>query len=256
MGAWVTARRVRACLLSAAIVALTGLTACQPKPPPPPAQDPVVIAAGAFAPEFSLEPLAARLRAEGFDVHIYTIPTPLSGIEETAPSLATFIRGVLASTGATRVDVVNHSQAGLLTRHVIKYGGMADKIDTVVSLSGLHHGSALASLPPLLGVPDCLGVTICVQLESGSDYLTGLNSPSEAIGNIHYVNLASIADVLAIPHTNNFMYGTGDITNVLVQDQCPLRLPGHLTMIVDGTVASGIVDGLRKQPITLDCLAL
>ncbi len=251
----VTARNVRAFMMCAAVIAASGLTACQPAPPPP-GQDPVIIAAGAFAPEFSQEPLATRLRAEGFDVYIYVVPTPLDGIEETAPSLATFIQGVLDSTGATKVDIVNHSQSGLLTRHVIKYLGMANKIDTVVSLSGLHHGSALASLPPLLGVPDCLGVEICVQLESGSDYLTALNSPTEAIGNIHYVNIGSVADVLAVPYDNNFMYGTGDITNVLVQSQCPLRLPGHLAMIVNGTVASGVIDGLKRQPITLDCFAL
>lgn len=218
-------------------------------------RDPVVLAAGAFLDEDANQILTDRLRAAGFEVHIYVIPTPLAPLQATAPSLAEFVGEVRAQTGAAEVDIVNHSQSGLLTRHFIKYLGGADQVDTVVSVSGLHQGSRLANTGKLLGLGNCLGVVLCQQLAEGSDYLEALNNPVQAIGDIKYVNIASRADVLAIPPSNNFMYGPGDITNVLVQRQCPFRLPGHIGMIYNGAVASGVIQGLNEQPVRLDCFA-
>lgn len=217
--------------------------------------DPVVLAGGAFLGERANRVLADRLRDAGFDVYVYVIPTPLAPLQTTAPSLARFVAEVQARTGAEKVDIVNHSQSGLLTRHFIKYLGGADDVDAVVSLSGLHQGSRLGNLAKLLTLDTCVGLVLCRQLAEGSDYLEALNNPVQAIGDIHYVNIASSADVLAIPPSNNFMFGSGDITNVLVQDQCSFRLPGHIGMIFDSAVASGVIQGLREEPVRLDCFA-
>lgn len=217
--------------------------------------DPVVLAGGAFLGENANRVLADRLRDAGFDVYVYVIPTPLAPLQTTAPSLARFVAEVQARTGADKVDIVNHSQSGLLTRHFIKYLGGADDVDAVVSLSGLHQGSRLGNLAKLLTLDSCVGVVLCRQLAEGSDYLEALNNPVQAIGDIHYLNIGSRADVLAIPPSNNFMFGPGDITNVLVQDQCQFRLPGHIGMIYDGAVASAVIQGLREEPIRFDCFA-
>lgn len=219
-------------------------------------RDPVILAGGAFMDESSNSLLATRLRGAGFDVYFYKIPTPTASLWTTAPSLASFVDEVLAKTGGDKVDVVNHSQSGLLTRHVIKYLGGADDIDTVVSMSGLHQGSRLGNMAQLIGQGDCAGIVICQQLAEGSTYLTNLNNPAQAIGSIHYVNIGSRADVLAIPTANNFMTGPGDITNVIVQDQCWWRMPGHISMISDGAVASGVIQGLLKRPVRLNCWAV
>lgn len=218
-------------------------------------RDPVILAAGAFLDENANQVLADRLRAAGFDVYIYVIPTPTAPLQTTAPSLAEFVDNVRSRTGAAEVDIVNHSQSGLLTRYFVKYLGGADRVDTVVSLSGLHQGSQLGNIAQLVGLGNCLGVVLCQQLAEGSDFLVALNNPEQAIGDIHYVNIASRGDVLAIPSTNNFMFGPGDITNVLVQRQCPFRLPGHIGMIYNGAVASGVIQGLNEQPVRLDCFA-
>lgn len=254
MRRFATGRRSMA--FAALLTLASGLAMSAPATPASAATaEPVVIAAGSFAPEIAYEPMASRLRAKGFKVFIYKIPTPLADIAATAPSLATFIDQVRASTGSAKVDVVNHSQSGLLTRHVIKYLGGASKIDTVISLSGLHQGSTLANLGQVLGL-NCLGVVICQQLLPGSTYLTNLNAGTQAYPGIHYVNIASTSDVLAIPYSNNYMTGTGDITNRVLQSQCPLRFVGHLGLAVDGAIADGIVDGLRKEPIRFNCFAI
>ena len=45
-------------------------------------------------------------------------------------------------------------------------------------------------------------------------------------------------------------------TNVLIQSQCWLRVVGHVGLILDGTVYSGVVDALRHEPVRLNCFEL
>ncbi len=84
--------------------------------------DPVILAAGSFLDENANGVLTQRLRAAGFDVHVYTIPNPAARLETTAPSLAEFVDRVRETTGAAKVDVVNHSQSGLLTGTAARVG--------------------------------------------------------------------------------------------------------------------------------------
>lgn len=219
-------------------------------------KNPVVLAAGAFGPAFAYEPLADRLRGQGYDVYIFVIANPLQSMVKSAPALAAFVDDVLATTGATQVDMIAHSQSGLLARYYARYLGGVDKIHTLISMSGLQYGSALANVAPLVGLTNCVGVDVCVELAEGSDFVVSLTEPNDTDGHIRYVNFASKSDVLAIPYTNNLLYGTGDITNVTIQDQCPWRVVGHIGYISDGTVASGLYDALAGRQITLDCYAL
>ena len=83
-----------------------------------------------------------------------------------------------------------------------------------------------------------------------------MNEPDDALPGVHHVNITTIHDETGTPYTNNLMYGAGDITNVVVQDQCPADPVEHLFLAYDGAVASGIDDALAHRPITLDCNAV
>ncbi|MGH7859721.1 MAG: esterase/lipase family protein, partial [Candidatus Binatia bacterium] len=61
---------------------------------------------------------------------------------EYAEEIADFVSGVLADTGAQKVDMVAHSMGGLASRLFIKNGGAALVRDYVV-LAGANHGAAL-----------------------------------------------------------------------------------------------------------------
>ncbi len=168
-----------------------------PVVPPWNGPDPVVLAAGAFGPAFAYEPLAERLRARGYDVRIFVIANPLQSMAASAPALAEFVDDVLADTGASKVDMITHSQSGLLARYYTRFLGGATKIDSLISMSGLQYGSKLANIPALLGIPSCLGVDVCVELAEGSDFIRSLTEPNDTDGNVRYVNFASKSDVLA-----------------------------------------------------------
>lgn len=52
----------------------------------------------------------------------------LDKMENSAPQLASFIDQVLASTNATQVDLVGHSQGSLMPRYYLKFLGGASKV--------------------------------------------------------------------------------------------------------------------------------
>ena len=247
-------RRIALCLAMACVAA--GLSSCAPAAPAPSGADPVIIAAGTFGPQVAYEPMAQRLRSAGYQVFIYVIPAPLSPYEDSAATFNTYLNRVLENTGRSKVDIIGHSQGSILARYAMKFLGAATKVDTLVALSGVHYGSTLGNVGVFLGLGDCLGIVICQQVAQGSEFNKSLNEPNDALPGVHYVNITTIFDEAVIPYTNNLLRGTGDITNVVVQDQCPLRIVGHLLLATDGAVASGISDALAKRPITLDCLAI
>ena len=98
-------------ILVVGVCCVVALVGCTPMSPAAPDADPVIIAAGTGAPPEFYEPLASRLRAGGYEVFIYTIPSPLSPFEESAPSFEAFLEEVLDQTGSAKADVIGHSRA-------------------------------------------------------------------------------------------------------------------------------------------------
>jgi triacylglycerol esterase/lipase EstA (alpha/beta hydrolase family) len=216
--------------------------------------DPVVIVNGTLSPEFVTEPLAARLRADGYTVRIFVLTDLGTGdIRDTARDLATFVDGVRAETGAARVDLIGHSQGGLVERQFVKTEGGAAEVDSLVMLGSPNHGTTAASLAEMFGGGDCLGFVACQQMATDSPYVQELNAGDDTIGNVRYTSIYTAYDELATPYSTSRL--DDGATNVLVQAQCPFRFVGHLGLILDGAVYDGIRDALRGGPIRLDCWA-
>jgi triacylglycerol esterase/lipase EstA (alpha/beta hydrolase family) len=242
-----------AAALAAASVLLGGLVAAAA--PAAAAGDPVIIVAGTFSPAFANEPLAARMRAEGYRVWIFELPALGTGdIRDAARALNTFADGVRSQTGASRVDLVGHSQGGLVGRAYVKYEGGAAEVDSMISLGAPHYGTSLANIARFFSLGTCVGVTSCHQMATGSSFLADLNAGDDTIGGVRYTNLYTAFDEVVFPVENATM--RDGATNVRVQSQCWLRVVGHLGLIVDGTVYSGVSDALAGRPITLNCFAL
>jgi triacylglycerol lipase len=217
--------------------------------------DPVIIVNGTFGPAFFYEPLAARLRGDGYRVFIFELTDLGTGdIANTARDLRTFADGVRAQTGAAKVDLVGHSQGGLVARQYVKALGGASTVDSLVSIGAPHYGTAVANLADFFGGGNCIGIVACQQMAVGSTFLSGLNAGDDTIGSVRYTNLYTIYDELVRPVDNA---GLRDgATNVLIQSQCPLRVLGHIGLALDGTAYDGIHDALRGARISLNCLAL
>jgi len=220
-----------------------------------PAKDPVIIVAGTLSPSFANEPLAARLRADGYQVWIYELPgLGLGDIAQTSQPLGGLVDQVRAQTGAAKVDLIGHSQGGLVARYYVKSLGGSSKVDRVVSLGAPHYGTYVANLVTFFGFGTCAGVVACHQMSIGSSFLNSLNAGPDVISPVKYTNIYTAFDELVRPVTNATL--KDGATNVKVQSQCWLRVVGHLGLIIDGTVYDGVRDALRDAPVRMNCFAL
>ena len=88
--------------------------------------------------------IGATLNDAGCDT--YTAGTDAFGsIENNAAQLKEIILGVLASSGAEKVNVIAHSKGGLDTKYMISSLGMEDKVASLTTLCTPHKGSVIAS---------------------------------------------------------------------------------------------------------------
>ncbi|HZA00391.1 MAG TPA: alpha/beta fold hydrolase [Acidimicrobiales bacterium] len=243
-----------AAALALSILAIGGSSAGAQAAP----RDPVIVVNGLFGVEVAYEALVARLRADGYQVWDFELPTlGTQDIHLSAQALDAFADDVRAQTGAAKVDLVGHSEGGLVARTYVKFFGGADEVDSLVTLGTPNRGTVAANIVRLFTLGTCVGITACEQMTIGSSFLADLNAGDDSIGDVVYTNIATVFDELVQPFTNSFLdAGDGNITNKTLQSQCWFRIVGHLGLIVDGAVYSGVEDALEKRPITFNCFAL
>jgi Lipase (class 2) len=189
----------------------------------------------------------------------------LGDISTSAGQLAAFVSGVLAGTGARQVDLVGHSQGGMMPNYYIKRLGGARFVHTFVALAPSNHGTTEDGLVTLINkVPfvsslttalaDDLGAQSLVQQEVGSPFETSLFADGDTVPGPRYVVIETSHDEVVTPFTNAFLTGP-DVTNILLQSQCPSDPVGHVGMFEDSPALQDVLNQLgpadpRFQP---DC---
>jgi triacylglycerol esterase/lipase EstA (alpha/beta hydrolase family) len=180
-------------------------------------------------------------------------------IPESAAQLSTFVDRVLAATGAGKVDLVGHSQGGMMPRYYLKHLGGASKVDALVGLASSNHGTTLNGLFTLAGyLPGASAFTgalcpACQQQSAGSPFLTELNSGAETVPGVSYTVIESRYDEVVTPYTSAFLTGPG-VTNIVLQDQCPLDFGEHLSMPYDHIAAADLLSALDpSHPVHPAC---
>ncbi|MFJ4788347.1 esterase/lipase family protein [Streptomyces sp. NPDC088794] len=122
----------------------------------------------------------------------------------SAQQLATEIRNVLARTGASKVDLVAHSMGVLSTRYYLKNLGGTAYVDDFVSVAGTNHGTSVASLCAWL-------YTSCKEMQTGSAYVTALNSGDETPGSVSYASYWSDCDSAVVPNSSALLSGATNV---------------------------------------------
>ncbi|HEY4426874.1 MAG TPA: alpha/beta fold hydrolase [Solirubrobacteraceae bacterium] len=179
-------------------------------------------------------------------------------IAQSAEQLAGFVGQVLAATGARKVDLVGHSQGGMMPRYYLRFLGGAAKVHTLVGLSPSNHGTTLDgifTLANLLGVGSAFGVLCpaCEQQEAGSAFLAKLNAGKDTVPGVHYTVIQSTNDEVVTPYSSAFLSGA-NVTNILLQSQCVLDQGEHLSAPYDHIADADVLTALDpKHPITPAC---
>ncbi|RLK12392.1 triacylglycerol esterase/lipase EstA (alpha/beta hydrolase family) [Micromonospora sp. M71_S20] len=217
--------------------------------------NPVIVVGGLIGVSIAYEPIAARLRADGHRVFVYQLPgLGVGDIRDSARAFSGFVDQVRSATGASRVDVVAHSEGGLVSRWYVKFLGGADAVGRYVSLGSPQQGTYVANILRVVGLGSCAGIVACQQMSIGSDFLADLNAGDDTPGALRWTTVRTSQDELVRPVDNATL--ADGATNVLIQAACPLRAVGHLGLVLDGTAYSIVRQALRGEAIRPNCLAL
>jgi triacylglycerol lipase len=118
----------------------------------------------------------------------------------SARQLQAFVGTVLATTGAGKVDLVNHSMGGMVTRYYVKNLGGVAVVDQWASLAGANHGTQTANLCAAFAAS-------CREMTPGSAFLQQLNSGDETPGSIDYRTWSSACDGVITPFSSTALTG-------------------------------------------------
>ena len=239
--------------------------------------DPVVLVNGTFANQDDNWQAASPLLANhGYCVFTFNYGGPSASsviqgtgdIAASAGQLASFVARVLAATGAAKVDLVGHSQGGMMPRYYLKFLGGAVYVNKLVALAPSNHGTTLDGLTALvtaLGAVFGSGLvnsaltplcTACVEQEAGSSFLASLNAGGETVAGVSYTVIESVYDEVVTPYTSAFLSGSG-VTNITLQRQCPLDLTDHLEIAADPVALADVLNALDPaHPVRVPCLAV
>jgi triacylglycerol esterase/lipase EstA (alpha/beta hydrolase family) len=159
----------------------------------------------------------------------------LSRVEEGAAEVHAFVARVLATTGASKVDVVAHSLGTLVTHYYVKNLGGDASVGRFVSLSGGTNGTTalgLTSIARFFGLDDviALGQPVVEQLLHGSTFLAELNAGGVLRPSVQYTTIVTVYDELNTPYWSQFLPAGPNVRNLVLQDACPVDFSGHVRL--------------------------
>lgn len=159
-------------------------------------------------------------------------------ITKSAKELATYVDQVRGATGSAQVDLVGHSQGGMMPRQYLKYEGGAGKVKHLIALGATNNGTTLSGIGTLgdqlhlLGVAGpILGVAAMQQLKD-STFIQQLNAGGYTVPGTAFTTIATKYDEVTTPYASTFFpAGPGaTVTNITLQTGCLIDLSDHLSM--------------------------
>lgn len=225
---------------------------------------PVVLIHGTISSKNVWQNLVLRLRADDFVVFC-----PDYGVHGTqdiptsAADVGAYIEQVLSATGAEQVDIVGHSQGGLLARYWINELGGEDYVHHLITLGAPHHGTTLLGMLGNLLTSDMsqrmAAATIRrifgaagMQQVIGSPLLETLAASPDTRPHIRYSCFATRNDSTVVPVENAFLDDSGNdlVTNRYLQDMGVAKVKHEFlpsNSAVHEVVHNALLDGLEED---------
>lgn len=230
--------------------------------------NPVILMHGLGATYYEdLNYLEANLQSNGFCTFSITYGAypefpyvgGLKPINESAAELAAFVKDVHAKTGAAKVDFVGHSEGAFQALYIPKFeAGISEIVDKIFAIAPPSHGTTFAGLYEFayLGgnltqaltatILDTVGCAACNDVLPDGAAVKALDSgPIVQPGNSVTI-LTSKYDELVTPTNTSFVKEAG-VTNLYVQDFCPMDPVGHIGEAYDMNVWALVVSVLSGK---------
>ncbi|MFA1546886.1 esterase/lipase family protein [Actinomadura chokoriensis] len=204
------------------------------------------------------------LKAAGHCVYAFNYGGAPNGVVQgtgdirvSAQQLAAFVREVRSATGAAKVDLVGHSQGGMMPRYYLKNLGGAQYVRHLVGIAPSNDGTdvwGLTRLAKAYGIVDLGGYVCysCYQQVRGSEFLTELNAGGQTEPGVEYTVIATKYDEIVTPYRSSFLTGDG-VHNILVQDVCPNEISEHGLIVASPVTRQLVTNALapagERKPV-------
>ncbi len=195
-------------------------------------------------------------------------------IDGNAAELSSFVEKVRRSTGASKVDLVGHSQGGMMPNYYLKFLGGASKVHTLVGLAPSNHGTtldgivtfgyqlgtAIPSLMPFISTALASGgIPAAADQMVGSAFMKKMATKPDTVPGVSYTVISTRYDEVVTPYTSQFLNGP-NVTNIVLQDQCALDHSDHVSIAFDHIAAQDVLNALdpahAKTPVCSTVLPL
>jgi triacylglycerol esterase/lipase EstA (alpha/beta hydrolase family) len=238
--------------------------------------DPVILVHGLFANETdNWQTVSPLLADNGYCVFSLTYGNdPSSGppfdsigglapMEQSAKILGAFVNQVLAATGAAKVDLVGHSEGATMPYWYLKFDGGAEKVDRMVGLSPVVHGTDVTGPEQVDVLANALGLSSveaaiiangcgsCLEFQPTSQFIQLLEANGITMPGVTYTQIVTRYDELVVPYSSGIVIAPNS-TNIVLQDQCPVDLSDHLEIASDPVATQDILNALdpsQAQPV-------
>lgn len=198
-----------------------------------------------FSLTYGRNPLAPPLRSQ---------VGGLVTMERSAGELKAFVGRVRGATGASKVDIVGHSEGSLMPDYYVKFLGGAAVVDRYVGMTPLWDGTRLLGVSDIDGIGQRFGLdpaygpavaalcASCREFLHGSEFLRRLNSGgTPAVRGVDYTTVMTRYDELVQPYTSGRLAGAH---NVVLQDLCPADTSEHVAVAFDPVNAQVVLNAL------------
>ncbi|WP_418909212.1 esterase/lipase family protein [Glutamicibacter endophyticus] len=224
---------------------------------------PVILVPGTFETMLkNWSTLSPVLKSQGYCVYSLNYGVrnhlPASGpIRESAKELADFVDRVRQATGARKVDLVGHSQGGMMPRWYLGFLGGAKYVNQLIGIAPSNHGTRGVLMPSAEGalLVDTASVICdaCADQKAGSEFMQELNSIGDTVPGPVYTVITTKYDEVVTPYRSQFLAGhERQVTNLVLQDLCPLDFFEHDQTPNDPVVHRLVSHALAQQNAPAD----
>lgn len=217
--------------------------------------------------EVDLNTLSHNLTEQGYCVFsetygAHSFPDWIGGLakmSDSAADIADFIRSVKDNTGAEKVDIVGHSEGGVMALYVpMTQDGIAEIVDHNIALGPAVHGAQYFGFTDLFYMGgdatrdlvnlalDTLGCPACDDMATGGDVYNEFQSAERIVqeGNKASI-IMSNSDALVAPEYS--AVEEEGVRNIYVQDSCPDDAVGHAGLAWDESVWGLVINELTED---------
>ncbi|ALG86977.1 esterase/lipase family protein [Gordonia phthalatica] len=187
-------------------------------------------------------------------------------VSRSAEQIAPYISKVLAETGAKKIDLIGHSQGGLLARYWMKRYNGHTKVNNLVTLGATNNGTTLLGIGWLgrtlttAGLDVLAPVTLLVgsagidqTIDSATVKYVNNRAPfhdskqKRVYPDVQYTIVATRYDEVSTPYDRTFLPGGRNVKNITLQNGCEQDVSDHISMSYSPRALSIVLNTLDPQ---------